>query len=1330
MASMSLQAAQNQARQWLETGEAERAAGFAQHMLEQTPDNLETARILGEAYLKTGDLDRAQQTLERVIAMDPEHIPAHVLLGMLAERRGQLKQAIAEYEQALEIKPDYPELRSQLLRLYTEAWGSEHAQLRLSRAGLARLYIKGHMLPQAIAEFRQVIAEQPSRYDARVALARALWKNGQEPEAAETSRSIIADHPQSLIANLILGYQALNAGRAEGTKLWQTASAIDPEQGAAAELFEDLPAAPPMPSIPDWDEQAWHARNAAPPPETMPPTRAVEQVTPAAIPATLAAPVAAPPAPARQIAPPGDDFLASLLALDSAPKLPPTPAPIVDEPPSEPDGMLPFSLNDLEIGGELAHDPAPEATQPPLSLDDLGVSNAQIAGLEQSDRTVATPAPEISETQPFSLSELGLSDDEIAGLESVNVPAAQNPAAPVEPSAPASAEPMSIEEMKPFSFADLGLSDDEIAALEQGGVADTSAVSQPIESFAPFSLDDLDDVPSARAPGRTADDDDADASGLNLTPFSLDDLDFSAIDSAANRPTSLPSSLQSFSLDDLPPDRPRTSNLADDDTADLPPMGGAELEQPLMFGWHEPPQKDEPDFAKTLRARPPVNDENVFARLQEQRKNIQLPPSDLPDVSIAPEDHLGMFSMDDVSLRDDSEGAAATLDQVLLPPPAAAPLADIASEDMAGAISAGEIQPFSFADLGLFDEEIAALGMGPAQNAQSPAMPDLTPPVAAIPAAPEPAATAPTADVAVPAPEPVVAAPAAPEPAAPAFSHHEPEPEVENLHDAIASGEIQPFSFADLGLSDEEIAALGLGAAPQAAPEPAIAASAPAAPEPAISHHEPEPEVENLQDAIASGEIQPFSFADLGLSDEEIAALGLGAAPQAAPEPAAQPAPAAQAALENEEDLSTFELDLPTWDMSELGGDSTAATSGAERTNDNLPAPFSLADIGLGDEPDTDHDDRSDRLSLTEAELADLGTGGDLAWANQRPAPTIGATPAASTPAQLSPEEALLAKGRAQGFVDIKDIIAAVDNPNEEVDRIEELGRLIHSQQIAIHDGDEVIDMDAEYEEPAAQEPVAPPAAPETPEMTPFSLYELGLSDAEIESLGLADATSSEPTQTPSNVPFSLGDLGLDDFAMPSPAVPSSPVTPSSSSEVFSLEDLIEADLPVFTQPAAPTPPVPPAPPAAPATVPPAAERPVTQPLPPLPAAPQPVVAQMPVAPQPAAPAEAAIEDPALSGFFSQLAQDPANHVLRLAVARFSGQTGRVDVAVQQYKDLIRRNAMLDDVIVDIQDIIDAMEGQPESDIRKMHRTLGDAYSRQGRINEAMSEYSWPIGRS
>src|SRR5919205_257160 len=233
MASMSLQAAYDQARQWLEGNDLDRAIGLAQHILNYYPDNLEAYRIIGEAYLANRQLGPAQEAFERVLRSDPENIPAHVGLGITYERLGKLDRALPEFEQALEIKPDMAELRSQLLRLYAEAWGSKNAQPRLSRAGLARLYAKGHMLPQAIAEFRQVLADQPGRHDAMVALAEALWRDGQEEDAAELCRDILVERPESLKANLLLGYLLSSAGRPEGERYWQSAWRMDPYQTVA-----------------------------------------------------------------------------------------------------------------------------------------------------------------------------------------------------------------------------------------------------------------------------------------------------------------------------------------------------------------------------------------------------------------------------------------------------------------------------------------------------------------------------------------------------------------------------------------------------------------------------------------------------------------------------------------------------------------------------------------------------------------------------------------------------------------------------------------------------------------------------------------------------------------------------------------------------------------------------------------------------------------------------------------------------------------------------------------------------------------------------------------
>ncbi|HET9222301.1 MAG TPA: tetratricopeptide repeat protein, partial [Roseiflexaceae bacterium] len=446
MASMSLQAAFDQARQWLESNDLNRAIGLAQYILEHYPENLDAYRILGEAYLANRQLDRAQDAFERVLRADPENIPAHVGLGITFERQGRLDRAIPEFEQALEIKPDMPELRSQLLRLYTDAWGSEHAHLRLSRAGLARLYAKGHMLPQAINEFRQVVAEQPDRFDAQVAMAEALWRDGQEDAAIDLCQSILAKRPESLKANLILGYLEMAGGQPEGERAWEAARKMDPYQVVARAVFDTLPPdSSDEPMIEEWDEDAWRKRQAEEQ-ERIAATRPMEAVTPVAIPvpadssgngSRYVPPPPPPPTPRAAPAANPDDFLANLLAINSAP--PPAPAPSSSE-------------EDLDLDLDMA----------PFSLDDLEGPPAATSAAQQPTSALAgtPPAEEELTTTPFSLTDLGLSDDEIAGLESLNdSPAAEifaePPAVEASPvAAPDDDEPV----MTPFSLSDLGLS--------------------------------------------------------------------------------------------------------------------------------------------------------------------------------------------------------------------------------------------------------------------------------------------------------------------------------------------------------------------------------------------------------------------------------------------------------------------------------------------------------------------------------------------------------------------------------------------------------------------------------------------------------------------------------------------------------------------------------------------------------------------------------------------------------------------------------------------------------------------------------------------------------
>ncbi len=1408
MGQMSLQAAFDQTRQWLETNDLDRAIGMAQHILETYPKCLEARQMLGEAFLSNRQYEQARIEFEKVLSFDPEHIPALVGLGMTSERLGQLSSAITAFERALEIKPDLPELRSQLLRLYTEAWGSEYAHLRLSRVGLARLYAKGHMLPQAISEFRQVVADQPDRLDARVALAEALWRDEQEEEALEVCRAILANpqHPDVLKANLILGYIELASGNPSGEQYWRNALTIDPYQSMARMLFESLPPVDvPEPVIPEWDEAAWIKQRVAAPVEQLTATRSMEATTPTAV---AAPPPPAPPAPSAYDD--SDDFLAALLAIDTAPPVAPSP---VEEAAVEIDAdTRPFTLEELglseaelerlgawdeareqetetpssqEASAPAETAPAEEApseigAMQPFSLEEMGLSPDEIAALDSVATPPAETAPaeealsEIGAMQPFSLEELGLSPDEIAALDSVATPP------------PAEDASFDIGAMQPFSLEELGLSPDEIASLSGEPILSRAETSQPDDvdiDMRPFSLDDIDieggGYQPAVKPGIGFDIGDVPP---DLQPFSMEELETGSL-SGQTDIGELPPSLQPFSLDEPPaPQRPRMAGLTPEEASESP----IEEEEPFIprgFSWQQPAQRTEPTFLHTASSTAPAETGTIFEKLQKQRESVRLPGAEEPPTPpIAPDEHLGLFSLDDISLRDDDQFEERRFSSVgaeQLPPAMGAPepppqqqrepvgAGDVAKphaahieeiEDIEAGLASGVIQPFSFADLGLTEEEIAALGLSVAPEQ----------PAAQMPGSPAEAPVGLTPHIAEK--EPAIAPPHIEEPVVTHESKRT-DIEAETLEEALARGEVQPFSFADLGLSEEEIAALGLGTLE--------ASASPVAPAEPVTPAQPAREAETLEEALASGEVQPFSFADLGLSEEEIAALGLGTPDAAAPP--AKPAAPVQPTTETDE----FEMVQPP-----VPADSPASAApelvGEETGIEDLQ-PFSLADLGLSEDElgvfdlsdlaESSLEYEEGRLGITEEELSALGTGGDLEWlpepepVHEPPAEAFGPGESASNFESVDETvDRLIRLSHERGYVDIADIIAAVRDPEAEADRIDEIGRKLHAARIQIRDGDEIIDLDAEYAEEEAPLPVErtlQPALNDMPSeeedlMRPFSLEELGLSDDEIALLAAAAAGQQEnvppPAEEPPLTPFSLEELGLsdDEIAMISAAgsaVETPPVEepslspegpelsgaeviqttrsaatpdvappPSAASEVedFSLIDLEPVADSAAT--VAPQPPVQERIEASASAAPPI----VTEKQPPPATAAPTAVTPPPPPPPPAAPRDLSAF-PELQEYVRMLDSDPGNHVLRLSIARVGGQVGMTELAMQHYRSLIKQNALLDEIVDDLSDMI--AETSDISLLRKLHRTLGDAYSRQGRFRDAMREYSWIPGQ-
>ena len=97
-----------------------------------------------------------------------------------------------------------------------------------------------------------------------------------------------------------------------------------------------------------------------------------------------------------------------------------------------------------------------------------------------------------------------------------------------------------------------------------------------------------------------------------------------------------------------------------------------------------------------------------------------------------------------------------------------------------------------------------------------------------------------------------------------------------------------------------------------------------------------------------------------------------------------------------------------------------------------------------------------------------------------------------------------------------------------------------------------------------------------------------------------------------------------------------------------------------------------------------------------------------------------------VDGFLHQLEAEPQNDVLRISLARIGWQIGIPDLAVQQYKYMIKHNRSLDQVVDEINDLLSDSDEQKLT--QRLHRTLGDAYTKQGRFREAIEEYSWTHG--
>ncbi len=203
MAQIMLRDYLQQAEDALSSAHIDDALASCQHVLTHFPGSLEAQRLLGEIYLAQGHLEDAQQSFDWVLTSDPENVVAYCDRALISERLSDFDTALDCYQQAYELSRGNSQIRQEFNSLSTRVGQPD---FMFSRAGLARLYMRGDLLAQAIQEWEVVLATTPDRLDARAGLLEAYWREEQFDRVEQLAKHILDENPSCLKALLLLAH--------------------------------------------------------------------------------------------------------------------------------------------------------------------------------------------------------------------------------------------------------------------------------------------------------------------------------------------------------------------------------------------------------------------------------------------------------------------------------------------------------------------------------------------------------------------------------------------------------------------------------------------------------------------------------------------------------------------------------------------------------------------------------------------------------------------------------------------------------------------------------------------------------------------------------------------------------------------------------------------------------------------------------------------------------------------------------------------------------------------------------------------------------------------
>ncbi len=236
----------NQANEYFQAGEYQRAADLYREAVAEDPGNARTYYDMALALDQLGKTSEEREALKKAISLDTNLARAHNQLGFLDMQAGQASEAEAELKTAISLEPGYAEGQNNLGVLYGQQGKNQEAEELFHKAtendpqyaqafiNLGLILAGESRFPEAEQQIRAALKISPENSQALTVLGMVLTRMKRGEEGVGYFQQVIKLDPKSSGAHLNLGIAYADEFNLEGALAeFSEAVNLDPNSAPA-----------------------------------------------------------------------------------------------------------------------------------------------------------------------------------------------------------------------------------------------------------------------------------------------------------------------------------------------------------------------------------------------------------------------------------------------------------------------------------------------------------------------------------------------------------------------------------------------------------------------------------------------------------------------------------------------------------------------------------------------------------------------------------------------------------------------------------------------------------------------------------------------------------------------------------------------------------------------------------------------------------------------------------------------------------------------------------------------------------------------------------------